>query len=177
MGGKCVALVPVVTKWILGASSHGGGCCQEAAVTPAVTGVSPRKVRALPCLLLPVQCNNNMPKCCFLQVSCQLLRDRGGSSRLEMSPALHKAKDLGFPMPEQHPSPKSLSPDTHSSAIGARKAPRASKFQSSGLDLRNKGAGCCSERGAGQQIRPLWSRQGWAGTAGLCWWLGPLVVK
>ena len=126
---------------------------------------------------IPIQRNDSVPKCCFLQVPCQLSRDHGSSVRLEMSPALRKAKELGFSMPEQPLPPKSLSPDTRSSASGAKKAPGASEFQSNGLDLRNKGAGCCSKGGAGRQIQALCSRQGRAGKAGICWWLGLLVVK
>lgn len=58
---------------------------------------------------IPIQCNNNMPKCYFSQVPRQLSWDRSGSAHLEMSPALCKAKELGFSMSEQHLSPKSLS--------------------------------------------------------------------
>lgn len=56
---------------------------------------------------------------------------------------------------EQHLPSKSLSPDTHGSANSAEKAPSASEFQSHSLDLRNKGAGCRSEGGAGGPIRSL----------------------
>lgn len=98
---------------------------------------------------IPIQCNNNMPKCYFSQVPRQLSWDRSGSAHLEMSPALCKAKELGFSTPEQHLPPKSLSPDTRSSANGAKKAPSTSEYQSNGLDLRNESAAAKEGQGDG----------------------------